>query len=558
MSKQETLTQKPRTIAQGFYALSAIKVIENVRTEFGGAQDKELVADIKAHGILQPVVIRLDNDKVKGPFILVAGERRYRAAKEAGLKEIPAILIEASAELARDLQMIENLQRKDLNPIEEAEGFAALAGIEKVERYAMHKTLPTADYLGRIKQVASKVGKSQAYVIKAMRLLELPEALKTLIAKGSLSPAHGHLVLTTPPDMWEELTKWMKDRLNGAYTMNSFGEAPTLDDLERTITQRCDRDLGKALFPTDKPYAGEVACSLCPWNTSCEGTLIPELTEKGDKGKCRQGKCFAKKTDQVWRDARAAFEKKDETLKDLRFLGFAAQAQRWQDPNKIPDMIKGARVLGTTLPADYKNAFKDALTRQAFGWAIVKGKPARMVYVLVKPELLKDDKKAVKAMEKASAEPVQRNGYDPKQSFIDNYVREASNAAVDAAVKTLSLTKVKALIMNLLDDCYGIRNAVEAVGLKDKKTFNEDDLARVLLAFIVKDAYNVQLQDFGIDQKKLVALACVQGVELYEKQQTEKAAQKNSDVAEVKASQDELDEERAGEDENAELEEAVA
>lgn len=154
------------------------------RKVFDEAKLKELANSICAQGVIQPVLVRKDGH---GGHVLIAGERRWRAAQLAGLKEIPAILREVSEAEAFELALVENLQRTDLNPLEEAEGYRRL--IEE------HKL--TQD------QVSERVGKDRSTVANALRLLQLPEEVKTMLADGTLSMGHARALLGVPriPEM---------------------------------------------------------------------------------------------------------------------------------------------------------------------------------------------------------------------------------------------------------------------------------------------------------------------------------------------------------------------
>jgi len=145
------------------------------RREFDEAALRELSDSIKAKGVLQPVLLRQVGDR----FELIAGERRFRAAQEAGLSEIPALLQEATDLEALELALIENIQREDLNLIEEAEGYRALmaeAGLTQED-------------------VARRVGKARATVANSMRLLELSDTIKRAVAEGRLSAGHAKVLL---------------------------------------------------------------------------------------------------------------------------------------------------------------------------------------------------------------------------------------------------------------------------------------------------------------------------------------------------------------------------
>lgn len=145
------------------------------RTHFIETPLDELVESIRQHGIIQPLIVR----KVDGKFELIAGERRWRASKKLGLATVPVIEREASDRDVLEMALIENLQREDLNPIEEASGYVRLA-----KEFAMKQD-----------EIAGRVGKSRASVANAMRLLELHQDVQILVAKGQLSVGHAKAIL---------------------------------------------------------------------------------------------------------------------------------------------------------------------------------------------------------------------------------------------------------------------------------------------------------------------------------------------------------------------------
>ena len=135
-----------------------------------------LAESIRTYGLIQPITVRpLDG----GFYQIIAGERRWRAARQAGLDEIPAMVIEASESEVMELALIENLQRQDLNPIEEAEGYEQLM----------------RDYGLTQEQVAQRVVKSRPAVANALRLLQLPGEVRTMVSRGELSGGHARAVL---------------------------------------------------------------------------------------------------------------------------------------------------------------------------------------------------------------------------------------------------------------------------------------------------------------------------------------------------------------------------
>ncbi|HAC2140140.1 TPA_asm: ParB/RepB/Spo0J family partition protein [Listeria monocytogenes] len=145
------------------------------RKIFDAKAINELRDSIKIHGVLQPIILR-NTDK---GYEIVVGERRYRAAKEAKLKEIPAVVRDLTEEEMMELSVIENLQREDLSPLEEAESY----------QFLMKKLSLTQAKL------AERVGKSRPYIANFVRLLTLPEEVQVMLRDGSLSAGHGRVLL---------------------------------------------------------------------------------------------------------------------------------------------------------------------------------------------------------------------------------------------------------------------------------------------------------------------------------------------------------------------------
>ncbi|MEO1333960.1 MAG: ParB/RepB/Spo0J family partition protein, partial [Myxococcota bacterium] len=146
------------------------------RKQFDGDQLDELAASIREHGVLQPVVVRRAGER----YQLVAGERRWRATAKAGLHEIPALVKELADDAALAVALVENVQRQDLDPIEEAEAYHRL-----VSEHAL-----SHEELARI------VGKSRATITNALRLLQLPAPVLARLATGELTAGHARAVMT--------------------------------------------------------------------------------------------------------------------------------------------------------------------------------------------------------------------------------------------------------------------------------------------------------------------------------------------------------------------------
>ncbi len=149
------------------------------RKYFDEEELQALADSIAAHGLLQPLAVR---DMGGGFYQIIAGERRWRAARLAGLSEVPVVVVEADDRTVMELALVENLQRQDLNPMEEAEGYRSLM----------------QDYGLTQEEAANRVGKSRPAVANALRLLALPEEVRQLVVEGTLSAGHARAVLSLP------------------------------------------------------------------------------------------------------------------------------------------------------------------------------------------------------------------------------------------------------------------------------------------------------------------------------------------------------------------------
>ena len=162
--------------------------LDQPRKHFDQDSLAELADSIREHGILQPLTVRRLSS---GYYQIIAGERRWRAAKLAGLTEVPALIIEADDRKVMELALIENLQREDLNPVEEALGYETL-----IREYGL-----TQD------GVARRMGKSRPAVANALRLLTLPPRARALLEEGKLSAGHARAVLAAPAPVQEALAE---------------------------------------------------------------------------------------------------------------------------------------------------------------------------------------------------------------------------------------------------------------------------------------------------------------------------------------------------------------
>lgn len=148
---------------------------------------EELAVSIKEHGIFQPVILK---QSIQG-YEIVAGERRCRAAKKAGLTEVPAIIVDFSDDQMMEIALLENIQREDLNAIEEAKAYLAM-----MDKFELTQ-----------EQLAKRIGKSRSYIANTLRLLQLPEMIQNYVLEGKISMGHARCLITLPKEKAETLAK---------------------------------------------------------------------------------------------------------------------------------------------------------------------------------------------------------------------------------------------------------------------------------------------------------------------------------------------------------------
>ena len=229
---------------------------EQPRKTFEPEAMQELTRSIAMHGVVTPITVR----KTDGEYYqIIAGERRWRAARSAGLTEIPALVIEADDKTVMELALIENLQRQDLNPVEEAQGYQSL-----MEEYGLTQ-----------EQVAERVGKSRPAVANALRLLALPESAQEMVASGTLSAGHARAVLAIKdeslrtPEVLEKMAgmsvrqaeKFAKNLTHTAEEQNQTppADAPFEGDYMAELAHRLESALGRRVRIEQGKTAGTVA-----------------------------------------------------------------------------------------------------------------------------------------------------------------------------------------------------------------------------------------------------------------------------------------------------------
>jgi ParB-like chromosome segregation protein Spo0J len=499
-------------------AVAAIDVVRNSRRHFDEAALKDLGESIKARGNFQSIVVR----KVGARYQLVAGERRLRAAKLVGVKDLNALVYELTDEQFSEFQAAENLQREDLRPIEEAQALRSLfdqavtrawkakypnaqrvpenTGLEHLGK----KQLPGEVFKAATLEVAARAGKPHAHVVRALRLLELPAAIQALIDSGELLIEHGLLMLTIPQERWPELTQDLKNvTKDNKMGMSGMDRTETIENIYAIIEQRGCRSLDRAPFPTNVPFAGTVACSACPFNTAVQGSLIPGIDEKGN---CQESKCWMKKREEVYRLIRDERQKQPEN-KDLKFAGFG----RKEYGGGTPETVRGCQVIkaGTPAAAQAKVLMADPKKREAVGWALVKpqqdsAKPdVSRVLVIRDPKAFAGTKGVSQSKgENASS---RERGPDIKGEFVRTVGNSLDRLNLVHHAKTNGKRKFTLLqVLGFLTDLSDIARAAHHLGYIEKA--HQDGLKKLTDDQLLYAAAVDKAMDSGWEAKKVFGI----------------------------------------------------
>ncbi|MEW6511861.1 MAG: ParB/RepB/Spo0J family partition protein [Bacteroidota bacterium] len=257
----------------------------NPRRGFDKASMDERTASIRERGILTPLLVR----RVNSHFEIVAGARRFRAAKTAGLESVPVIVKEFTDEEAAEVMLIDNLQRQDVHPLDEAEGYRRLLKAKN----------------GDVKAIAAKVGKSTSYIYGRLALNNLTEHSRKAYLGGRMELGHALLVAKLQPDEQKQVVNEEISR-----------QGASIVDLKRFIEEELLLDLSGAPWKKDDetliPKAG--SCLICTKRTG----MNPELFQDFGKGdKCLDGKCFHAKMDAFLVRKRLELQKVGEKVQNI-------------------------------------------------------------------------------------------------------------------------------------------------------------------------------------------------------------------------------------------------
>lgn len=425
-----------KEISRGDYALANIEVKDNFRKTFNEKAMRELAESITKFGVVQSVILRESGHKGRGEYILVAGERRYRAAKMAGLQVIPGRVLDIKTEEeAAEVQAIENLHRKDLSPIEEARAFKVLLDQKG-------HSVEQAEDLG------NRVGKSKDYVYRALRLLELPDNAINNIEAGKWTPAHGHQLLRiTREEELERVMKWLDEDGLGYYESYTV---PTAMALKKEIEGRA-QDLKEAIFPTDQEYGKDIACNGCAENSSNQGGLF----DGAEKGQCLNPACFERKSSLARKEKVAqALEKMPEGVRNLgtKSTNSYGNINGLKGARKITEITKDVRKAVEANP----KAFAMAMIEERFG----NNHSKEPVLICTDPSALGE--KATKADNRIN---------EARQSYLEDAVELALMKAMYAKIhknQIINPELYRFIADAIFREGYGVDDMVaKTLGLED-------------------------------------------------------------------------------------------
>jgi ParB/RepB/Spo0J family partition protein len=393
--KEKPSQQQPAKILFiGLVPIEKIDVASNIRKTFDPVKLQQLTDSVREHGVNQPILLR-PSESAEGRYELISGARRIKASQAAGLKEIPAMVKDYTGDRAGIAQAIENLQREDISPLDEAYGFKALVDANEFT----------------VKQLADQLDKSEEYVYRAIRLLQLPPPAIEALQAGEISAAHGHQLLRLSQ---QEAEAWLGRAKN-----------MTAAQLKYRLDEDAGTDLEKATFPKNKPYAGENACTLCPRNSGNQGMLF----DGAEKGRCMDSTCFDKKTTQASEDQLVALRKAFPSAK------FVIKVHGWVSPDytEFNDFTCRAAATGGPEEATEKSVQQQLkkLTKAA-EYALVMSARDGQLYICTPA-------KKAKPAASSSSEPAKP--VDPKDAFIEKRENRAVMVAAGKIATKLKVTR---------------------------------------------------------------------------------------------------------------------
>lgn len=392
-----------------------IESATNPRKHFDDTDLAELAASIKEKGVLQPVLVRqIIMGSLTQHYELVAGARRYRASKLAGVNDIPAVIREMTDAEVLEVQVIENNQRKDVHPLEEADGFSML----------------TRKYGHTAETIAARIGRSTSYVTQRLKLTELCDDARKAFLDGDLNAAAA-LVLARVPSASLQKEVLADVRLNG---FGEEGEPFTAGALREIIRRDFSLRLADAPFDVNDALlvAAAGACASCPKRTGNQAELFADLAKED---LCTDPKCHAQKCDAEW--------KRRSSSPDARTLS-PAETKKVIQGGQYGSALKYDAPFVSLAGEDY-----DPKTGKRATWKKLLGKEAPPV-VLARGE----DGKIYELVDRAAAEKVLKakhpNAKTTATGLDDDYKKRAEKHRFEAAIaaegKRRSIVELVAVI----------------------------------------------------------------------------------------------------------------
>lgn len=448
--------------------LTELRSEGNVRKEMGDLTD--LTASVKAHGVVQPLVVKKNG---KG-YIILAGHRRFAAAKAAGLAEVDVHEIKVREGDEESIQLVENLHRKDLTPFEVSE----TVGLELKRRgFALdHEQAIPAGLDEVAAEIALKTGATKAYVMAMARLSFLPPTYAKMLKNENLTVAQALMILSLPPTKQAELEK----KYYRFDSLEKKGDLVVTSDLEDFIERLFGKDLAKAPFPLDEPVGKNLPCLTCQWNTSNTQELFKTDAKEGT---CRMSECYRSKCQAV------STELKEATLKrhpSLTFVGYQAAKERswYYGGEREAPKFRGLQIVklgskgAAAIEADDKAlaADKKYKPKAGIGFGIQRAKEGSnpvVVYVALKGF-------------NAKAEPKQQ---DEARDRTDDVARLVIQALREEKLRVPATEAAKKLKIKPTDVPYGREtdDALKRLGVKGNPTWEDLGRAMILTEFFQGD-----------------------------------------------------------------------
>jgi len=429
----------------------------------------ELIESIKAQGLIQPILLR--PDKTKGKYILVAGERRFHASKFLDTKKIPAYIREMTDEDAFDLQLTENIQRKDVHPMREGRAYKLLHDEKK----------------WTTGEIALRFGKSETYILQRLKLCSLIKKAEAAFVKGEITLAHAILLARLTAEDQEET---LSDCSDGTYNGKTIYR--TASDMEEFIKDNIIRDLKEAPFDTKDPNLVPKAgsCLTCP-KRSGASLLFADVKEKD---RCFDGACFgAKKNIGVFAKIKATIEEKPDTI----FLEAYAYHNEDKTPQQIGSLLASQKikVLGHSSWQKSSSSW-DNMTKKISGMVVNGDQAGKIITAYVKST------SKLQATSSTPVKPADLGAADKKEAIARIKERNKRNVELDHE-------KVYARVMRLMtdetavdespNDSGKVYKAKEIKAPTGKATAAELAMIRYQIVRKADEAYDKIQDKFGYD-----------------------------------------------------------